>query len=151
MNESKKPEELHKHETTLYVNDYILIQKHIHMTPPKLLYVVTGGPERSTQAMSALMLATTAASAGNKAVVFFHLDGVKSVTAENVMKTKLEGFPGLLETVEHALSLDVQLYSSEESLMIHGLTSRDMMRGVEVVGSAKLNDLMLSSDAVLSL
>jgi len=121
------------------------------MTPPKLLYVVTGGPERTTQAMSALMLATTAASAGNKSIVFFHLDGVKLVTAENVVRTKLVGFPGLLETVEQALSLGVRLYSSEESLMIHGLTSRDMMRGVEVVGSAKLNDLMLASDAVLSL
>ena len=121
------------------------------MTPPKLLYVVISGPERPPQTMSALMLATTAASAGNKAIIFFHLDGVKSVTAENVMRTKLEGFPGLLETVEQALSLGVRLYSSEESLMIHGLSSRDMMRGVEVVGSAKLNDLMLASDAVLSL
>lgn len=121
------------------------------MTPPKLLYVVTSGPERPKQAMSALMLATTAASASNKAIVFFHLDGVKSVTADNVGKTKLEGFLGLHETIEQALSLGVRLYSSEESLMIHGLSSRDMMRGVEVVGSAKLNDFMLASDAVLSL
>lgn len=103
------------------------------------------------QTMSALMLATTAASAGNKAAVFFHLDGVKSATAENVVRTKLEGFPGLLEAVEQVLSLGVQLYSSEESLIIHGLSSRDMLRGVEVVGSAKLNDFMLASDAVLSL
>jgi len=119
--------------------------------PPKLLYVVTSGPERLTRAMSAIMLATTAASAGNKAAVFFHLDGVRSATAENAVKTRLDGFPGLLETVEQALSLGVQLYASEESLMIHGLSSKDILRGVEVVGSDKLNDFMLASDAVLSL
>jgi len=113
--------------------------------------VVINAPEKPMHAMSALMLATTAASAGNEAAVFFHLDGVKSVTAENAARTRPEGFPGFLEAVERALSLGVRLYSSEESLIIHGLSSRDMMRGVEVVGSSKLNDLMLASDAVLSI
>ena len=121
------------------------------MTPKTLLYVVTDGPERPMRALTALMLATTAASTGNDAAVYFHLDGVKSVTEENVRRTKLEGFPGLQEIVEQALSLGVRLYSSEESLMIYRLSSTDMMRGVEVVGSTKLNDLMVASDAILSL
>ena len=121
------------------------------MTPKRLLYVVTGGPDRPIHVMSALMLAATAVSAGNEAAIFFHLDGVRAVTSGDAARTRLEGFPGLLETVEQALSLGVRLYSSEESLKIHGLSSRDLLRGVEVVGSAKLNDLLVSSDAVLSL
>jgi sulfur relay (sulfurtransferase) DsrF/TusC family protein len=42
-------------------------------------------------------------------------------------------------------------YASEESLMMYGLTSRDIILGVKVVGSIKIVELMSGPDAVLSL
>jgi predicted peroxiredoxin len=116
-----------------------------------LLYVVTRGSEEPMNMKSALMLAITAASTGNRANVFFHLEGVKVITAQGTLNEGLGQYPGTREAVEQARAVGVGLYASEESLMMYGLTSRDIIQGVKVVGSTKINELMSESDAVLSL
>ena len=121
------------------------------MNIKNLLYVVTTGPDEPMNMKSALMLAITAASTGNKASVFFHLEGVKAITTQGALNEGSGQYPGIREAVEQARAMGVGLYASEESLMMHGLTSKDIIQGVKVVGSTKINELMLESDAVLSL
>lgn len=121
------------------------------MDTKNLLYLVTRGPEEPMRITSALMLAITAASTGNRASVFFHLDGVKAITAQSALKEESGQYPGTLKAVEQARAVGVELYASEESLLMYGLSSRDIIQGVKVVGSVKINELMSESDAVLSL
>ncbi len=78
----------------------------------------------------------TAASAVNRASVFFHLDGVKAVTVQGALKKGPRRYTGTLEAVEQARPVGAGLYASEESLLMHGLSGRDINQGVKV-GSIK--------------
>lgn len=116
----------------------------------KILYVQTSGVDQPERTYAPLVLATTAASMGIDATVYFLGRGVTVVKTGEAEKIRMGDFPPLARILEKAESAGVKLLVCDQSTQMLGLARGDYVGSCDVVGAATLNDLMLDADAVLS-
>ncbi len=116
----------------------------------KILYVQTSGVDTAERAYAPFILATTAAMMNIDATVYFVIKGVTLVRKGEAEKIKLGTFPSLKEVMDQAVKAGVKLKVCEQSCNLLGIPRGSFVNEAEIVGAATLNDLLLSSDAVLS-
>jgi predicted peroxiredoxin len=115
----------------------------------RMLYVQTSGINRPERAYAPLILATTAASMGIDATVYFLGSGVGLVKSGEAERIKMGEFPALDEVIKRAVDAGVKLMVCDQSTQLLGLTRGDYVPACDVVGAATLNDLVLDADGVL--
>jgi len=115
-----------------------------------ILYVQTSGVDTPERAYAPLVLATTAASMGIDATVFFLGKGVTIVKTGEADRIKMGSFPSLADVLERAAGAGVKLQVCDQSTQMLGLSRGDYVGACSIVGAATLNDLALDADAVLS-
>jgi predicted peroxiredoxin len=118
--------------------------------PKKILYVQTSGVDTPERTYAPLVLATTAASMGIEAIVYFLGKGVTVVKTGEADRIQLGSFPRLSDVLHRAADAGVKLQACDQSTQMLGLTRGDYIGQCDVVGAATLNDLMLEADAVIS-
>jgi predicted peroxiredoxin len=116
----------------------------------RILYVQTSGIDTPERTYAPLVLATTAASMGIDATVYFLGKGVTIVKAGEAERVRMGSFPPLSAVLKRAAEAGVKLKVCDQSTQMLGLTRGDYMGVCDVVGAATLNDLALDADAVLS-
>jgi hypothetical protein len=116
----------------------------------RILYVQTSGVDTPERTYAPLVLATTAASMGIEAIVYFLGKGVTVVKAGEAESVQLGGFPLLSDVLRRAVEAGVKLMACDQSTQMLGLSRGDYVGQCDVVGAATLNDLMLEADAVVS-
>lgn len=116
----------------------------------RILYVQTSGVDTPERTYAPLVLATTAASMGIEATVYFLGRGVTIVKTGEAERVQLGGFPRLSEVLRRAGEAGVRLMVCDQSTQMLGLSRGDYIGQCSVVGAATLNDLMLDVDAVVS-
>ena len=116
----------------------------------RILYVQTSGVDTPERTYAPLVLATTAASMGIEATVYFLGKGVTVVKAGEAERVQMGSFPRLSEVLRRAADAGVRLQACDQSTQMLGLSRGDYIGQCDVVGAATLNDLMLEADAVIS-
>lgn len=116
----------------------------------RILYVQTSGVDTPERTYAPLVLATTAASMGIEAIVYFLGKGVTVVKTGEAESVQLGGFPLLSDVLRRAVEAGVKLMACDQSTQMLGLSRGDYVGQCDVVGAATLNDLMLEADAVVS-
>ncbi len=115
----------------------------------RMLYVQTSGIDRPERAYAPLVLATTAASMGIDAMVYFLGSGVTLVKHGEAERIKMGEFPALDEVMKRAADAGVKFRVCDQSTQLLGLSRGDYIETCDVVGAATLNDLVLDADGVL--
>lgn len=115
----------------------------------RMLYVQTSGVDTPERTYAPLVLATTAASMGIDATVFFLGKGVTIVKTGEADRIKLGSFPSLADVMKRAADAGVKLRVCDQSTQMLGLSHGDYVGSCNIVGAATLNDLALDADAVL--
>ena len=121
------------------------------MTDKKILYVQTSGTDTPERLYAPFILAATAVAMGIDATIYFVIKGVTVVKAGEAEKIKIGGFPSLKEVMDQAVKAGVRLQVCEQSCQLFGIGRGDFVKSAKIVGAATLNDLLLESDAVLTL
>lgn len=116
----------------------------------RILYVQTSGIDTPERTYAPLVLATTAASMGIDATVYFLGKGVTIVKTGEAERIKMGSFPALSDVLKRAADAGVKLQVCDQSTQMLGLSRGDYVGACDVVGAATLNDLALDADAVLS-
>jgi predicted peroxiredoxin len=115
----------------------------------RILYVQTSGVDAPERTYAPLVLATTAASMGVDATVFFLGKGVTIVKTGEAERIKVGAFPSLADVLKRAADAGVKLRVCDQSTQLLGLSRGDYVGTCDVVGAATLNDLALDANAVL--
>lgn len=115
----------------------------------KILYIQTSGIDMPERAYAPFILATTAATMNIDATVYFVIKGITLVKKGEAEKIKLGTFPSLKEVMDQAVKAGVRLKVCEQSCGLLGIPRGSFVNEAEIVGAATLNDLLLSSDAVM--
>jgi predicted peroxiredoxin len=115
----------------------------------RILYVQTSGIDTPERTYAPLVLATTAASMGIDATVFFLGKGVTIAKTGEAERIKVGAFPSLADVLKRAADAGVKLRVCDQSTQLLGLSRGDYVGTCDVVGAATLNDLALDADAVL--
>jgi predicted peroxiredoxin len=113
------------------------------------MYVQTSGIDNPERAYAPFILATTAAMMNIEATVYFVIKGITLVKKGEAEKIKLGTFPSLKEVMDQATKAGVKFMVCEQSCSLLGIPRGDFTPEAKIVGAATLNDLALSSDAVL--
>jgi hypothetical protein len=95
---------------------------------------------------SPVVLATVARSMDIDATLYFLGKGITVVKKGEAEKVQAGDFPPLSEMLERARAAGVRMLVCDQSSRLMGLGSGDYMDGVEIVGAATLNDLVLDAD-----
>jgi predicted peroxiredoxin len=88
---------------------------------------------------------------GIDATIYFVIKGITVVKKGEAEKIKIGGFPSLKDVMDQAIKAGVKLMVCEQSCMLFNLPRGSFIGEAGIVGAATLNDLLLESDAVLSL
>ncbi len=97
-------------------------------------------PER---AYATFLIPEAALATGLNVVIFGFMDGVTVLVDKEVRKIKHPQFPPLIEKAEEILSHDdVEAYACELSVQARGITSEDLLDGVEIAGASKFLNLV---------
>ncbi|MEM2943681.1 MAG: DsrE family protein [Methanomassiliicoccales archaeon] len=115
----------------------------------KILYVQTSGLDAPERTYAPFILATTAAMMNMEATIYFLIKGVTIVKKGEAEKIKLGAFPSLKEVMDQAVKAGVKLMVCEQSCTLLGIPRGDFEPEAKIVGAATLNDLVVSSDAVI--
>jgi predicted peroxiredoxin len=115
----------------------------------RMLYVQTSGVNRPERTYAPLVLATTAASMGIDATVYFLGAGVGLVKQGEAERIRMGDFPALDEVMKRAVDAGVKFLVCDQSTQLLGLSRGDYIPSCDVVGAATLNDLVLDADGVL--
>ncbi|MBN1163962.1 MAG: DsrE family protein [Candidatus Krumholzibacteriota bacterium] len=116
----------------------------------KILYVQSSGIDTPERLYAPFILAATARAMDVEADIYFLIKGVTVVKKGEAEKIEMEGFPGLKEVMDQAVSAGVKLYVCEQSTRLLGIPRGDFIPAAKIVGAATLNDLALDADAVLN-
>ncbi len=111
-----------------------------------MLYVQTSGVDTPVRLYSPIVLATVARSMNIDATVYFLGMGITVVKAGEADKIRAGEFPPLSEMIEKAMAAGVKFLVCDQSTQLMGLSRGDYIDGVEIVGAATLNDLVLDAD-----
>ena len=114
--------------------------------PKRMLYVQTSGTDAPMRLYSPVVLATVARSMDIEATLYFLGTGITVVKKGEAEKVQAGDFPPLSEMLESARAAGVRMLVCDQSSRLMGLGSGDYMDGVEIVGAATLNDLVLDAD-----
>ena len=114
-----------------------------------ILYIQTSGVDTPERLYAPFILATTAATMGVEATIYFLIKGVTVVKKGEAEKIRIGGFPSLREVMEQAVNAGVRLMVCEQSCLLLGIPRGDFTPEARIVGAATLNDLALNADAVL--
>jgi predicted peroxiredoxin len=117
----------------------------------KILYVQTSGVDTPERLYAPFILGATAAAMGIEATIYFVIKGITVVKKGEAEKIKIGGFPNLKDVMDQAIKAGVKLMVCEQSCIIFNLPRGSFISDAGIVGAATLNDLLLESDAVLSL
>lgn len=113
----------------------------------KILYVqTTDQPERQ---YSPLILAQTAQAMDLKPQVYYLGTGLKILTPGTAEHIQLGSFPSLSQIIQQTLDMHIPIYACEASKQLLGLTNVTLIKGVQIVGAATLNDLALEADTTM--
>ena len=119
---------------------------------PKMLYIQTSGVESPSRTAAPFFIASTACAMEMEATIVFTINGgtlLKKGVAETITI-----IPGSKKTVRdfmnEALAAGVNFKVCHQSLEQHELTPADLIEGVDVIGGATLNDLVLEADGVVT-
>lgn len=115
----------------------------------RMLYVQTSGIDTPMRLYSPIVLATVAKSMGLDATVYFLATGLTAIKTGEAEKIQAGDFPPLSEMMRKALEAGVTFQVCDQSSQLMGLGRGDYIDGVEIVGAATLNDLVLDADGVL--
>ena len=115
----------------------------------RMLYVQTSGIDTPMRLYSPIVLATVARSMGVEATVYFLGTGLTVVKAGEAERIQAGDFPPLSEMMRKAMEAGVEFQVCDQSSQLMGLGRGDYIDGVEIVGAATLNDLVLDADGVL--
>ena len=115
----------------------------------RILYVQTSGVDTPTRLYSPIVLATVARSMSIDATVYFLGKGLTIIKNGEAEKVQAGDFPSLAEMITNAMAAGVKFLVCDQSTQLMGLARGDYIDGVEIVGAATLNDLVLEADGVL--
>lgn len=115
----------------------------------RILYVQTSGVDTPTRLYSPIVLATVARSMGVDATVYFLGKGLTVIKKGEAERVQAGSFPPLSQMIEQAMAAGVRFLVCDQSTLLMGLARGDYIDGVEIVGAATLNDLVLDADGVL--
>ena len=111
--------------------------------------LVSTDPGKPGKIFSSVLLATAAAADGHTETVYFIDEAVK--TLQNPQEITQGSFSPLRGILEQANLLGVRFYACEESSGLFAVAPSAVPGFVEVVGAARLNDLLVECDASVSL
>ena len=114
-----------------------------------ILYVQTSGVDTPTRLYSPIVLATVARSMDIDATVYFLGKGLTVIKKGEAEKIQAGDFAPLSKMIETAMAAGVKFLVCDQSTQLMGLARGDYIEGVEIVGAATLNDLVLDADGVL--
>ncbi len=115
-----------------------------------ILYVQSSGIDTPHRLYAPFILASTARAMDIEAGIFFLVSGITALKRGEAEKIKVGEFPTLREVMEQAIKAGVELYVCEQSTQLLGLKRGDFIPEAKIAGAAKLNDLLLDSDASIS-
>lgn len=115
----------------------------------RILYVQTSGVDTPTRLYSPIVLATVARSMDIEATVYFLGKGLTVIKKGEAEGIQAGDFPPLSKMIETAMASGVKFLVCDQSTQLMGLARGDYIDGVEIVGAATLNDLVLDADGVL--
>jgi predicted peroxiredoxin len=115
-----------------------------------ILYVQTSGVKNPERLYAPFILATAAKAMDIDAIIYFVIEGVTVVKEGAAEKIKLGNFPTLKTVMDQAIEAGVEFMVCEQSCALLGIERGQFVPEADIVGAATLNDLLLSSDAVLS-
>lgn len=116
-----------------------------------ILYVQSSGTDTPERLYAPLILAATARAMDIEADIFFLIKGITVLKNGEADKIRVGEFPPLSEVLAQALEAGVKMYVCEQSTQLLGLSRGDFIPEATIAGAAKLNDLMMDAEAVLSL
>ena len=112
-----------------------------------ILYVQTSDdPERQ---YSPLVLAQTAKAMDLNPKIYFLGQALRILLPGEAEKIKLGTFPSVSEMLQKTLQMGIEIYVCEASKRMLGWEKVNLIPGVEIVGAATLNDLVLDASATM--
>ena len=96
------------------------------------------------------VLAAAARAMEIDAIVYFVIKGVTVIKEDAAENIQLGSFPKLKTVIDQAIDAGVKMMVCEQSCAMLGIERGQFIPEADIVGAATLNDLLLSSDAVLS-
>ncbi|MFQ6019374.1 MAG: DsrE family protein [Dehalococcoidia bacterium] len=119
----------------------------------RLVYVHTHGVDMPERSATPLYLASAAAAMDTDVCIYFTMNGPqllrKGVPETVSPKNDGSGKP-LQFFINQALQMGVKLYVCQPSLDLHNMTQDDLIDGVEMIGGAAFNDLVLDADGTVT-
>ena len=116
----------------------------------KVLYVQTSGVDVPERTYAPFILGATAIAMNMEATIFFGIKGVTIMKKGEAEKIKLPApFGSLKDALDQATKAGIKYLVCDESSRMLGMEPGGFIEGVEIVGAATLNDLVLNSDAVM--
>jgi len=120
------------------------------MSKKKILYVQTSGVDIPERTYAPFILGATAVAMNMEATIFFGIKGVTIMKKGEADKVKMPApFGSLKEALDQATKAGVKYLVCDESSRMLGMEPGGFIEGVEIVGAATLNDLVINSDAVM--
>jgi predicted peroxiredoxin len=111
-----------------------------------MLYVQTSGIDTPMRLYSPIVLATVARAMNIDATLYFLGLGITVIKTGEADKIRAGEFPPLSEMIAKAMAAGVKFLVCDQSSQLMGLSRGDYIDGVEIVGAATLNDLVLDAD-----
>jgi predicted peroxiredoxin len=115
-----------------------------------ILYVVMSGVDTPERLYAPFVLAAAARAMDIDAIVYFVIKGVTVIKEGATENIQLGSFPKLKTVIDQAIDAGVKMMVCEQSCAMLGIERGQFIPEADIVGAATLNDLLLSSDAVLS-
>jgi predicted peroxiredoxin len=117
----------------------------------KILFVQSSGIENPERSYAPFVLASISRTMGIEASIFFMIKGITLMKRGEAEKIQLGEFPTLKVMLDKALTGGVRLYVCEQSAQLLAIPKGDFIPEATIAGAARLIDLMLDADSVLSL
>lgn len=112
-----------------------------------LLYVQTSDdPERQ---YSPLVLAQSAKAMDVDAKVYYLGQGLRALKPENAKKMQVGSFPNIYDMLLKTMKMGIPIYVCEASKQMLGWDSVELPDGLQIVGAATLNDLVLDAKGTM--
>ncbi len=112
-----------------------------------ILYVQTS--DVSERQYAPLVLAQTANMMDIDAKVYYLGQGLRIVLLGVAERIKLGSFPSVLDMINKALEMGIEIYACEASKQMFGWEKVDLIEGIKIVGAGTLNDLALEASATM--
>ncbi len=113
------------------------------------LYIQTIGTDNLERQIAPINLSRTAIAMGHRAAIYYFVRGPSVVMEGALENVKIGEFPPLEKMLQTAINEGVELYACERFARNIGLEGK-IRSDVQIVGTAKLNELALQADAIIT-